>query len=139
MIAILFLVETDNGITPTADAAALCKMTDRGQITGAVLDGPLGFDTAVSADAAAIKGLVSPVAGQADVLLVPDLESGNMLAKQLEYLGGAELAGVVLGARVPIVLTSRSDSARARLASCAVAVLRASSRADGSADHSPAV
>jgi phosphate acetyltransferase len=125
-VAILSAVETVNSkITSTLDAAALCKMADRGQITGAVLDGPLAFDTAVSAEAAAIKRLVSPVAGAADVLLVPDLEAGNMLAKQLEYLGGAELAGVVLGAKVPIVLTSRSDSARARLASCAVAVLRA--------------
>jgi phosphate acetyltransferase len=125
-VAILSAVETvSSKITSTLDAAALCKMADRGQIKGAILDGPLAFDTAVSAQAAAIKELVSPVAGVADVLLVPDLESGNMLAKQLEYLGGAELAGVVLGARVPIVLTSRSDSARARLASCAVAVLRA--------------
>jgi phosphate acetyltransferase len=125
-VAILSAVETVSAkITSTLDAAALCKMADRKQITGAVLDGPLAFDTAVSAEAAAIKQLVSPVAGVADVLLVPDLESGNMLAKQLEYLGGAELAGVVLGAKVPIVLTSRSDSARARLASCAVAVLRA--------------
>lgn len=128
-VAILSAVETVNAkIISTIDAAALCKMADRKQITGAVLDGPLAFDTAVSAEAAAIKELVSPVAGVADILLVPDLESGNMLAKQLEYLGGAELAGVVLGARVPIVLTSRSDSARARLASCAVAVLRAAAR-----------
>jgi phosphate acetyltransferase len=128
-VAILSAVETvSSKITSTLDAAALCKMADRQQITGAVLDGPLAFDTAVSADAAAIKQLVSPVAGFADVLLVPDLESGNMLAKQLEYLGGAEMAGVVLGAKVPIVLTSRSDSARARLASCAVAVLRAAPR-----------
>jgi phosphate acetyltransferase len=125
-VAILSAVElVTPKITSTIDAAALCKMADRRQITGAVVDGPLAFDTAVSAEAAAIKQLMSPVAGKADVLLVPDLESGNMLAKQLEYLGGAELAGVVLGARVPIVLTSRSDSARARLASCAVAVLRA--------------
>lgn len=125
-VAILSAVETVSPkIVSTIDAAALCKMADRKQITGAVLDGPLAFDTAVSADAAAIKQLVSPVAGVADILVVPDLESGNMLAKQLEYLGGAELAGVVLGARVPIVLTSRSDSARARLGSCAVAVLRA--------------
>jgi phosphate acetyltransferase len=128
-VAILSAVETvSSKIASTLDAAALCKMADRRQITGAVLDGPLAFDTAVSAEAAAIKRLVSPVAGAADVLLVPDLESGNMLAKQLEYLGGAELAGVVLGARVPIVLTSRSDSARARLASCAVAVLRAAAQ-----------
>jgi len=128
-VAILSAVETvSSKITSTLDAAALCKMADRKQITGAVLDGPLAFDTAVSAEAAAIKGLASPVAGVADVLLVPDIESGNMLAKQLEYLGGAEMAGVVLGARVPIVLTSRSDSARARLASCAVAVLRAAAK-----------
>ena len=123
-VAILSAVETVNPkIASTLDAAALCKMVDRGQIPGAIVDGPLAFDTAVSPSAAAIKGLVSPVAGIADVLLVPDLESGNMLAKQLEYLGGAELAGIVLGARVPIVLTSRADSARARLASCAVASL----------------
>ncbi len=128
-VAILSAVETVSPkIESTVDAAALCKMADRRQITGAVLDGPLAFDTAVSAEAAAIKQLVSPVAGVADILLVPDLESGNMLAKQLEYLGGAEMAGVVLGARVPIVLTSRSDSARARLASCAVAVLRAAAQ-----------
>jgi phosphate acetyltransferase len=125
-VAILSAVETvSSKIVSTLDAAALCKMADRKQIRGAVLDGPLAFDTAVSAEAATIKQIVSPVAGVADVLLVPDMESGNMLAKQLEYLGGAEMAGVVLGARVPIVLTSRSDSARARLASCAVAVLRA--------------
>jgi len=129
-VAILSAVETVSPkLTSTIDAAALCKMADRKQITGAILDGPLAFDTAVSAEAASIKQLDSPVAGVADVLLVPDLESGNMLAKQLEYLGGAELAGVVLGARVPIVLTSRSDSARARLASCAVAVLRAAAEA----------
>jgi phosphate acetyltransferase len=125
-VAILSAVETVNPkIASTLDAAALCKMADRKQITGAVIDGPLAFDTAVSAEAAAIKLLVSPVAGVADILVVPDLESGNMLAKQLEYLGGAELAGVVLGARVPIVLTSRADSARSRLASCAVAALSA--------------
>jgi phosphate acetyltransferase len=128
-IAILSAVETVNPkIASTIDAAALCKMADRRQITGGVLDGPLAFDTAVSAEAARIKELSSPVAGKADVLLVPDLESGNMLAKQLEYLGGAELAGVVLGARVPIVLTSRADSARARLASCAVAKLSATGK-----------
>jgi phosphate acetyltransferase len=122
-IAILSAAETvTSKITSTLDAAALCKMADRRQIVGAILDGPLAFDTAVSARAAAIKGVTSPVAGVADVLVVPDLESGNMLAKQLEYLGGAELAGVVVGARVPIVLTSRADLARARLASCAVAL-----------------
>ncbi|HEY5145382.1 MAG TPA: bifunctional enoyl-CoA hydratase/phosphate acetyltransferase [Polyangiaceae bacterium] len=125
-VAILSAVETVNPkIASTIDAAALCKMADRKQITGAILDGPLAFDTAVSAEAARIKHLVSAVAGVADILVVPDLESGNMLAKQLEYLGGAELAGVVLGARVPIVLTSRADSARSRLASCAVAALSA--------------
>jgi phosphate acetyltransferase len=100
----------------------LCKMADRGQIEGAVLDGPLAFDNAISQEAALIKGIHSPVAGVADILLVPDLEAGNMLAKQLAYLGRAESAGIVLGARVPIILTSRSDSAEARLASCAVAV-----------------
>jgi phosphate acetyltransferase len=110
-------------IKSTLDAAALCKMADRGQITGGILDGPLAFDTAVSAKAAKIKKLVSPVTGQADILVVPDLESGNMLAKQLEYLGGAQLAGIVLGARVPTILTSRADSAETRLTSCAVAVL----------------
>jgi len=123
-VALLSAVETVNPkIKSTLDAAALCKMADRGQITGGVLDGPLAFDTAVSAKAAAIKKLESPVAGQADILVVPDLESGNMLAKQLEYLGGAQLAGIVLGARVPTILTSRADSAETRLTSCAVAVL----------------
>jgi phosphate acetyltransferase len=123
-VALLSAIETVNPkIKSTLDAAALCKMADRGQITGGILDGPLAFDTAVSAKAADIKGLVSPVAGQADILVVPDLESGNMLAKQLEYLGGAQLAGIVLGARVPTILTSRADSAETRLTSCAVAVL----------------
>ena len=107
----------------TLDAAALCKMADRGQITGGLLDGPLAFDNAVSAFAAREKGIISPVAGQADILIVPNLEAGNMLAKQLTFLGGAEAAGVVLGARVPIVLTSRADSLRTRLASCAVGAL----------------
>jgi phosphate acetyltransferase len=123
-VALLSAVETVNPkIKSTLDAAALCKMADRGQITGGILDGPLAFDTAVSVKAAAIKKLVSPVTGQADILVVPDLESGNMLAKQLEYLGGAQLAGIVLGARVPVILTSRADSAETRLTSCAVAVL----------------
>ena len=123
-VALLSAVETVNTkIKSTLDAAALCKMADRGQITGGILDGPLAFDTAVSQKAAAIKKLVSPVTGQADILVVPDLESGNMLAKQLEYLGGAQLAGIVLGARVPAILTSRADSAATRLTSCAVAVL----------------
>jgi phosphate acetyltransferase len=137
-VAILSAVETVNPkITSTIDASALCKMADRKQITGAVLDGPLAFDTAVSAEAAAIKNLTSRVAGVADILVVPDLESGNMLAKQLEYLGGAELAGVVLGGRVPIVLTSRADAVRARLASCAVAVTYA--RAQSSEGHAAGV
>jgi phosphotransacetylase len=123
-VALLSAIETVNPkIQSTLDAAALCKMADRGQITGGILDGPLAFDTAVSQKAAAIKKLVSPVTGQADILVVPDLESGNMLAKQLEYLGGAQLAGIVLGARVPTILTSRADSAETRLVSCAVAVL----------------
>jgi phosphate acetyltransferase len=123
-VALLSAVETVNPkIKSTLDAAALCKMADRGQITGGILDGPLAFDTAVSMKAANIKGLVSPVTGLADILVVPDLESGNMLAKQLEYLGGAQLAGIVLGAKVPTILTSRADSAETRLTSCAVAVL----------------
>jgi len=125
-VAILAAVETVNaGMPATLDAAALCKMADRGQITGGVLDGPLAFDNAVSAAAARIKGISSPVAGRADVLVVPDMESGNMLAKQLEYLGDASMAGVVVGARVPVILTSRADSLETRLASCAVAMLLA--------------
>ncbi len=123
-VAILSAVEL---VTPkiksTLDAAALCKMADRGQISGALLDGPLGFDNAVSRAAAATKSIASEVAGRADIFVVPDIEAGNMLAKQLEYLAGAELAGIVLGARVPIMLTSRADGTRARLASCALAVL----------------
>jgi phosphate acetyltransferase len=128
-VAILSAVETVYPkINSTIEAAALCKMADRGQITGAELDGPLAFDNAISAEAAKIKKINSPVAGQADILLVPDLEAGNMLAKQLSYLAEADAAGIVLGARVPIVLTSRADSAKARLASCAVAVLFAHAR-----------
>jgi phosphate acetyltransferase len=127
-VAILSAIETVNPkIVSTLDAAALCKMADRGQITGAILDGPLAFDTAVSEEAARVKHLSSPVAGRADIVIVPDLESGNMLAKQLEYLGGARLAGIVLGAKVPIILTSRADSAESRVASCAVASLLARS------------
>jgi len=123
-VALLSAVETVNPKIPsTMEAAALCKMADRGQITGGILDGPLAFDTAVSVNAAKIKHLDSPVTGQADILVVPDLESGNMLAKQLEYLGGAQLAGIVLGALVPVILTSRADSAETRLTSCAVACL----------------
>jgi phosphotransacetylase len=122
-VAVLSAVETVNPkLRSTLDAAALCKMADRGQITGALVDGPLAFDNAVSPEAAAEKGIVSPVAGLADILVVPDLEAGNMLAKQLTFLAGADAAGVVLGARVPIILTSRADAGRTRLASCAVAV-----------------
>jgi phosphate acetyltransferase/phosphate butyryltransferase len=128
-VAILSAVETVSPKLPgTLDAAALCKMADRGQITGGVLDGPLAFDNAISVEAARTKNIVSPVAGQADILVVPDLESGNMLAKQLQYLGGADSAGIVLGARVPIVLTSRADNVRSRLASTAVLKLVAHAR-----------
>jgi len=128
-VAILSAVETINPKIPTTiEAAALCKMADRGQITGGVLDGPLALDNAISKEAAATKGITSPVAGDADILLVPDLEAGNMLAKQLTFLANADAAGIVLGARVPIILTSRADNVRARLASCAVAVLVATAR-----------
>ncbi len=122
-VAILSAVETVNPKIPaTIEAAALCKMADRGQIGGAIIDGPLAFDNAISREAALIKGIHSPVAGEADIFLAPDLEAANMLAKQLAYLARADSAGLVLGARVPIILTSRADSAEARLASCAVAV-----------------
>ncbi len=125
-VAILAAVETVNpAMQATLDAAALCKMAERGQITGAVLDGPLAFDNAISAEAAAQKHITSPVAGQADILVVPDIESGNMLAKQLTFLANADAAGIVLGASVPIILTSRADNERTRLASCAVAVMLA--------------
>ena len=128
-VAILSAMETVNPKVPsTIEAAALCKMADRGQITGAVLDGPLALDNAISPDAAAIKHIVSAVAGRANVLIVPDLEAGNMLAKSLSFLAGADAAGIVLGARVPIILTSRADSLLTRLASCAVAVLVATAR-----------
>jgi phosphate acetyltransferase len=128
-VAILSAVETVTPKIPsTIDAAALCKMADRGQITGALLDGPLAFDNAISKEAAAIKGIRSDVAGDADILIVPDLEAGNMLAKQLSFLANADAAGIVLGARVPIILTSRADTVRARMASCAVAVLLAHAR-----------
>ena len=123
-VAILAAVETVNPkMQATLDAAALCKMADRGQITGGILDGPLAFDNAISEEAAKTKKIVSPVAGKADILLVPDLEAGNMVAKQLQYLAGADSAGIVLGARVPIVLTSRADNVRSRLASVAVMAL----------------
>jgi phosphotransacetylase/acyl dehydratase len=125
-VAILAAVETVSGkMRSTIDAAALCKMADRGQITGGLLDGPLAFDNAINEAAAAEKGIISPVAGRADILVVPDLEAGNILAKQLSFLAGAEAAGVVLGARVPIILASRADSASTRMASCALAVLMA--------------
>ena len=128
-VAILAAVETVTSKMPaTIEAAALCKMADRGQITGAVLDGPLAFDNAIDPQAARIKGIQSPVAGRAQILVVPDLEAGNMLAKNLIYLAKADSAGLVLGARVPIVLTSRADSVRSRMASCAVAVLFAAAR-----------
>jgi phosphate acetyltransferase len=128
-VAILAAVETVNSkMTATIDAAALCKMADRGQITGGLLDGPLAFDNAISRDAARIKGITSAVAGDPDILLVPDLEAGNMLAKQLTFLANADSAGLVLGARVPIILTSRADSVRSRIASCAVAMLAAHAR-----------
>jgi phosphate acetyltransferase len=115
-------------IQSTLDAAALCKMADRGQIAGGVLDGPLAFDNAVSERAAMAKHIVSPVAGCADILLMPDLDAGNMVAKQLQYLAGADSAGIVLGARVPIVLTSRADTVRTRIASAAVLKLVAHAR-----------
>lgn len=131
-VAILAAVETVSAKMPsTIDAAALCKMADRGQITDAVLDGPLAMDNAIDPEAAAIKHLVSPVAGRANVLVAPDLEAGNMLAKSLTFMAGAAAAGIVLGARVPLVLTSRADSVTARLASCAVAVLVARSKMAG--------
>ncbi|MGE0222687.1 MAG: phosphate acetyltransferase [Acetobacteraceae bacterium] len=129
LVAILSATESVNPKVPsTIDAAALCKMADRGQITGGVLDGPLALDNAISPAAATIKHIVSPVAGHASILVVPDLEAGNMLAKSLSFLAGAESAGIVLGARVPIILTSRADSVITRLASCAVAVLVADAR-----------
>jgi len=128
-VAILSAMETVNPDVPsTLEAAALCKMADRGQITGGLLDGPLALDNAISPEAARIKKITSPVAGRANVLVVPDLEAGNMLAKSLTFLAGADAAGIVLGARVPIILTSRADSLIARLASCAVATLIANAR-----------
>ena len=128
-VAILAAVETVTSKMPaTIDAAALCKMAERGQLQGGVLDGPLAFDNAISAEAARIKGIRSDVAGDPDILLAPDLEAGNILAKQLSFLANADSAGMVLGARVPIILTSRADSVRSRIASCAVAVLVAHAR-----------
>ncbi len=131
-VAILAAVETVNArMSATLDAAALCKMSDRGQITGALMDGPLAFDNAISRAAAADKDIVSQVAGDADILVAPDIEAGNMMAKQLTFLGHAEAAGIVLGARVPVILTSRADSLRTRLLSTAVAVLLAAARREG--------
>jgi phosphate acetyltransferase len=133
-VAILSAMETVNPKVPsTVEAAALCKMADRGQITGGILDGPLALDNAISPEAAQIKKIVSPVAGRANVLIVPDLEAGNMLAKSLSFLAGADSAGIVLGARVPIILTSRADTVEARLASCAVASLVAHARRESAA------
>jgi phosphate acetyltransferase len=130
-VAILSAMETVNPKVPsTIEAAALCKMVDRQQITGALVDGPLALDNAIDLEAARIKKIESPVAGRANVLMVPDLEAGNMLAKSLSFLAGADAAGVVLGARVPIILTSRADSVMTRLASCAVAALVARARAE---------
>jgi phosphotransacetylase len=128
-VAILAAVETVTSKMPsTIDAAALCKMAERGQITGGILDGPLAFDNAISREAARMKGITSEVAGDPDILVAPDLEVGNMLAKQLSFLGNSESAGLVLGARVPVILTSRADSLRSRIASCAAAVLAAHAR-----------
>ncbi|MDO9193797.1 MAG: bifunctional enoyl-CoA hydratase/phosphate acetyltransferase, partial [Undibacterium sp.] len=133
-VAILSAVETVNPkIASTVDAASLCKMADRGQITGGILDGPLALDNAISYESARIKNIVSAVAGDADILLVPDLVTGNVLAKQLSFMNNADAAGIVLGARVPIVLSSRADNARAKLASCAVACLLANSMLDSTA------
>ena len=137
-VAILSAMETVNAKVPsTIEAAALCKMADRGQITGAVLDGPLALDNAISPEAAQTKKIVSPVAGRANVLVVPDLEAGNMLAKSLSFLAGADAAGIVLGARVPIILTSRADSLLTRLASCAVAVMVAAAHRKAAATVIP--
>ena len=131
-VAILSAMETINPkVQTTIEAGALCKMADRGQITGGLLDGPLALDNAINLTAAKIKKINSPVAGQADILIAPDLEAGNMLAKSLSFLANADAAGIVLGARVPIILTSRADSVMARLASCAVAVLVAKARREG--------
>lgn len=131
-VGILSAVEVVNPKIPsTLEAAALCKMADRGQITGGILDGPLAFDNAISAQAAKIKGISSPVSGDVDILLAPDLEAANMLFKQLTYLSGAEGAGIVLGTKIPVVLTSRADSVRTRLASVAVMVQVAHARRSG--------
>jgi phosphate acetyltransferase len=134
-VAILSAMETVNPkVQSTIEAAALCKMADRGQITGGILDGPLALDNAINLTAAKIKKIESPVAGQADILIAPDLEAGNMLAKSLSFLAGADAAGIVLGARVPIILTSRADSVMTRLASCAVAALVAKFRRESGSE-----
>jgi phosphotransacetylase len=131
-VAVLAAVEVVNQkMTATLDAAALCKMVERGQITGCVIDGPLAFDNAISKEAAAEKGIVSEVAGDADILLAPEIESANILAKQFTFISRADAAGIVVGARVPIILTSRADNLRTRLLSCALAVLVAQARHDG--------
>ena len=136
-VGILSAVETVTSKIPsTIEAAALCKMAERGQITGGILDGPLAFDNAIDPEAARIKGIKSEVAGRAQILVVPDLEAGNMLAKNLSFMAKADSAGIVLGARVPIILTSRADSVRSRMASCAVAVLYAHARRGSTALHS---
>jgi len=128
-VAVLAAVETVTSRMPaTIDAACLCKMADRGQIVGGLFDGPLAFDNAISREAARVKGITSEVAGDPDILLAPDLEAGNILAKQLTFLGGADSAGLVLGAKVPVILTSRADSVRSRIASCGVAMLAAHAR-----------
>jgi phosphate acetyltransferase len=128
-VAILSAMETVNPKIPsTIEAGALCKMADRGQITGGILDGPLALDNAINLESVKIKKIDSPVAGRANVLIVPDLEAGNMLAKSLSFLAGADAAGIVLGARVPIILTSRADSVKTRLASCGIAALVANAR-----------
>ncbi len=133
-VAVLSAMETVNPKVPsTVEAAALCKMADRGQITGGILDGPLALDNAINLNAAKIKHIDSPVAGHADILVVPDLEAGNMLAKSLTFMADADAAGIVLGARVPIILTSRADSVMTRLASCAVAALVAQARRESTA------
>ena len=135
-VAIMSAVETVNpDLQSTIDAAALCKMADRGQITGAILDGPLAFDNAISEFAARTKSIKSPVAGKADILLVPNIEAGNMLAKQLQYFAGADSAGIVLGARVPVILTSRADNVRMRIGSAAVAKLLVHARRAGALKH----
>jgi phosphate acetyltransferase len=138
-VAILSAMETVNPKVPsTVEAGALCKMADRGQITGGILDGPLALDNAISLESVKIKKIDSPVAGRANVLVVPDLEAGNMLAKSLSFLAGADAAGIVLGARVPIILTSRADSVMTRLASCGVAVLVAHARREAASKAVPA-